>query len=225
MTTYWGVDSANPATARIANQLLFDYVSQLAGGMPAFWGRYIGGRYSLTPAEAGFLHSRDCRILLVYNGTLNNPSSIQGGLAEGTADAQKAILAAQTLATPPNVCIFADIETGWPLTVDWCRGWAIAVQQSGYKAGFYGNPLQSNALYFCEPYCSAYSSEPALVNSLVFSSEPEPGCSTAGNAPAFVPSTPSCNSAGTVVWQYAENCFNGQVDQDLAIDDGLAAMW
>ena len=225
MTTFWGVDSANPATAKFANELLFDYVRQLAGGMPAFWGRYIGGRYSLTPAEAGFLHSRGSRILVVYNGTINNPSSIQGGLAEGSADAQKAILAAQTLGIPANVCIFADIETGWLLTADWCRGWAIAVQQSGYKAGFYGNPLQSNAHYFSEPYGFAYNSEPALVHSLVFSSEPEPGCSTAGNAPAFAPSTPTCNPAGTVVWQYAENCFSGQVDQDLAIDAGLAAMW
>ncbi len=225
MTTFWGVDSANPANARFANALLYDYVTQLAGGVPSFWGRYIGGRYSLTPMEVSFLHSKGCRILVVYNGTLNNPSSIQGGIAEGTADAQKAVLAAQQLAIPTNVCIFADIETGWPVTADWCRGWAVAVQQSGYRAGFYGNPLQSNAPNFSVPYCSAYSSEPALANSLVFSSEPEPGCSTAGNAPAFAPSTPICNQTGTVVWQYAENCFNGQVDQDLAIDAGLAAMW
>ncbi len=98
MTTFWGVDSANPANARFANALLYDYVTQLAGGVPSFWGRYIGGRYSLTPMEVSFLHSKGCRILVVYNGTLNNPSSIQGGIAEGTADAQKAVLAAQQLA-------------------------------------------------------------------------------------------------------------------------------
>ncbi len=225
MSTFWGVDSASPASGRYANQLLYDYVRQLAGGMPAFWGRYIGGRYSLTPAEVGFLHSRGCRILVVYNDTLNNPSSVQGGLAEGTADAQKAVQAAQTLAVPLNVCIFADIETGWPVSADWCKGWATGVKQSGYKAGFYGNPLRTNASCFSEPYGAAYNAEPALADSLIFSSEPEPGCSTAGNAPPFAPSTPSCNVAGTVVWQYAENCFSGQVDQDLAIDAGMAAMW
>lgn len=225
MTTFWGVDSANPATGKVGKALLYDYVTQLAGSVPAFWGRYIGGRYSLTPGEASFLHSRGCRILLVYNGTHNNTSSIQGGSAEGTADAQKAIVAAQQLAIPANICLYADIETGWPVTPDWLKGWAIAVSQSGYKAGFYGNPLQSNALCFNNPYCSAYSLELSLADSLIFSSEPEPGCSTAGNAPSFAPSAPSCNAAGTVIWQYAENCFSGQVDQNLAIDAGFAAMW
>ncbi|MGB7846901.1 MAG: glycoside hydrolase domain-containing protein [Candidatus Acidiferrum sp.] len=225
MTTFWGVDSANPASSKVAGIPLYDYVTQQAGSTPSFWGRYIGGRYSVTSGEVAFLHSKGCKVLVVYNGTHNSVSSVQGGLAEGTADAQKAVVAAQNLAVPANVCIYADIETGWGVTVDWFKGWAITVKQAGYKVGFYGNPVQSNAPYFDHPYGSAYSSEQSLADSLVFSSEPEPGCSTAGNAPAFAPRVPSCNSAGTVIWQYAENCFSGQVDQDLAIDAGFAAMW
>jgi Rv2525c-like, glycoside hydrolase-like domain len=225
MTTFWGVDSANPANCKVGNMSLYDYVTEQAGCNPAFWGRYIGGRFSLTSKEAAFLHSKGCRILVIYNGTHNTVSSVQGGFAEGTADAKNAILAAQSLAIPTNVCIYADIETGWGVTVDWFRGWAIVVKQAGYKVGFYGNPLERNAPCFNNPYDSACSSELCLGESLVFSSEPEQGCSTAGNAPAFAPCAPSCNSAGTVIWQYAENCFSGQVDQDLAIDAGFAALW
>lgn len=97
-------------------------------------------------------------------------------------------------------------------------------QQACYKVGFYGNPLHSNAPCFSNPYCSAYRSEPSLAESLIFSFEPEPVCYTAGNAPSVAPRVPSCNAASTVIWQYAENCFSGQVDQELAIGAGLAAM-
>src|SRR5437879_4553305 len=103
MTTFWGVDSAQPANSMVQNQTLFDFITEQCGQPPAFWGRYIGGRFALTAVEEKFLHDRGCRILVVYNGTRNSPRSVQGGFAEGANDANKAIAAAQTLGIPGGV--------------------------------------------------------------------------------------------------------------------------
>jgi hypothetical protein len=231
MATFWGVDSALPANGMVEKQTLFDFITQQCGQAPAFWGRYIGGRFALTPAEAQFIHNKGCRILLVYNGTHNSPRSVQGGSAEGANDANKAIAAAQTLGVPDGVWIYADVESSWTPTSAWFQGWSDAMfnSQFGGAGGIYGNPNKTNAANFNVPYCNAFISDPNMRGTdgdaaYIFSSEPEPGCTTAAQAPAFAPDMPPCNP-NTVIWQYAESCFGGRVDEDLANDAGFASMW
>jgi len=224
----WGVDSAPAANLTVGGQSFFAYITQQAAGQPAFWGRYIGGSYALTAAEVTFIHSQNCKILVLYNGATNTTGSVKGGHAQGVADANKALSAASSLKIPTGVCIYVDIEAGWGMTAAWAEGWADTIAAAGYKVGFYANTLSSNAPYFNTPYCTAYNADASVAASYIFSSEPEPGCATKINAPAFAPATPSCNSAGTVVWQYAETCFqsgNNAVDLDITTTTGLDMMW
>src|SRR6266571_1028968 len=181
MTTFWGVDSAQPANSMVQNQTLFDFITEQCGQPPAFWGRYIGGRFALTAVEEKFLHDRGCRILV-------------------------------------GVWIYADVESGWTPTPEWFEGWSDTMlnSQFGGAGGIYGNPHKTNAANFNVPYCNAFNGDPNMRGTdqdaaYIFSSEPEPGCTTAAQAPAFAPDMPPCNP-NTVIWQYAENCFGGRVD-------------
>lgn len=49
-----------------------DYIANCAvqGTDPelVFWGRYIGGQYSVTAAEAASLHANGINLLVIYNG-------------------------------------------------------------------------------------------------------------------------------------------------------------
>src|SRR5439155_13578072 len=107
MTTFWGVDSAQPANSMVQNQTLFDFITEQCGQPPAFWGRYIGRRFALTAVEEKFLHDRGCRMLVVYNVTRSSPRSVQRGFAEGGNDANKGSCSPQTLCNPGGVCIYA----------------------------------------------------------------------------------------------------------------------
>lgn len=231
MTTFWGVDSAQPANSMVQGQTLLDFITQQCGQAPTFGGRYIGGNFALTSLEVEFLHDKGCRILVIYNGARNSPASVQGGLAEGANDANKAIAAAQALGVPDGVWIYADVEAGWQPSSAWFQGWSDTMfnSQFGGAGGVYGNPHKTNAANFNVPYCDAFNNDSNMQGTdsnaaYIYSSEPEPGCTAAANAPAFTPDMPPCNP-NTVIWQYAENCFKGLVDQDLANDAGFASMW
>jgi hypothetical protein len=231
MAVYWGVDSAASANSEVKGETLFDTIAQRAGRTPDFWGRYIGGKYALTPMEAQFLHNRNCKILVIYNGALDNSASVRGGFEEGVQDATKAITAAQAVGVAKATWIYADVEAGWSPTAEWFRGWSDTMLTSVYggAGGVNGNPHPVNAAHFNEPYCKAYTSDPNMQGDVeqashVYSSEPEPGCTSAADAPAYAPMMPPCNSK-VVVWQYAEGCFDGLVDEDLATDRGFASMW
>lgn len=231
MAIFWGVDSANSANHLVEAKTLFDVITQKAGQAPAFWGRYIGGRFALTRAEAQFLHNKNCKILIIYNGTHDTPASVQGGFQEGANDANKAISAAQALGVPEGVWIYGDLEASWKPTAEWFKGWSDTMLESQYggAGGVYGNPHPANSANFNKPYCDAFASDPNMQGddaeaAYVFSSEPEPGCTRAAGAPAFAPDKPPCNPK-TVIWQYAENCFDGLVDEDLANDAGFRSMW
>ncbi|HEX2714539.1 MAG TPA: glycoside hydrolase domain-containing protein [Candidatus Acidoferrales bacterium] len=225
------MDSADPVTQMVGSQALFDFIAENAGRAPDFWGRYIGGNYALVPMEAQFLHNRGCKILIIYNGTHNSPASVQGGYQEGVLDATRAITAAQGLGVPGGTWIYADIEASWKPTPEWFKGWSDTMLTSVYggAGGVYGNPHPANSANFNIPYCAAYTSDPNMQGDVdraahVYSSEPQPGCTSAANAPAYVPMNPPCNPK-TVIWQYAEGCFNGYVDEDLANDKGFSSMW
>lgn len=235
---YWGVDSALAANApmgaargpRHTRTTLFDHIAKLARRKPDFWGRYIGGKYALTSTEADFLLANDCSILVIYNGAYDGEKSVRGGQKEGVKDAQKAIAAATALAVPDGTYIYADIESGWRVTAKWLEGWSDTMHDSdfGGAGGVYANPLPMNAPNFNTPYCQAFNADERMRGSdgarggYIYSSEPEPGC---GRAPSrFAPAAPPCNP-NAVVWQYAESCYNGLVDQNLANDVGYWSMW
>jgi hypothetical protein len=229
---HWGVDSARSSNTPALDgaTLAFDAVTNRAGQPPEFWGRYIGGNYSLTATEAAFLHAANCKILLTYNGTSNSAGSVQGGFAEGQQDAATAIAAAQALTVPAGTAIYADVEGDWNPTSDWIRGWATAVAAANFTPGLYCDPTHGST--FDIAYCVASAAEPIVTGMYLWALHPEPNpqCMAAGAAPAFGPYTPSCGG-NSFLWQYTEDCWEDLlgvrqgIDMDQANDSAFNAMW
>ena len=217
-----------------------DYISAAAAAPPlsllTFWGRYIGGHFQLSVAEAADLHAANFRILVIYNGATDSPGSVQGGLPEGQSDAQSAIAAAGLLPLPPGAALFVDIENTWLVTSDWIRGWASVVAASGFTPGFYCNPNPGSSV-FSAAFCAAAALEPAVANSIVYSCNPtaDGSVNPAPARPGAIGATsPNCGPAA-LVWQYAIKCYQPnlnpatdkqfQVDLDCADDSIAALLW
>jgi hypothetical protein len=242
---YWGIDSATPANKDVAGATFFDRVVQWAGGRaPDFWGRYIGGPFALSQAEAQFIFEASqgaTRILVIYNGA--SSTSVQGGHKAGVEDALKALNAARALKISQGVWIYADIEAGWHVNSGWFVGWWQTMASSEYtnSGGFYCNPLPWNAPNFSDPFMHAWKTTvnahgAPRYNPPLYSCEPEPGCAyylpaKASGSPTFAPATIPGYTGPTSIWQYAENCVPNNtggiaVDLDLAADDHTyARMW
>jgi hypothetical protein len=159
---YWGVDSAAAATTKIhvgkgKTATLFDYVTDSLKRMPSYWGRYIGGRYQITPDEADYIFERSegqCRILVVYNGTHDSKNSVQGNFDAGVRDANNAMLAAASVGVPGGVMIWGDVEGVWQPTAEWFQGWWDGMYKSPY-AGMGGIYCRPTIPQLYEPYLKA----------------------------------------------------------------------
>jgi hypothetical protein len=85
--TPWGVDSWNPANAKIGGKTLFEIVTKDAGTFPQFWGRYVGGSTPpLSNNEADFIFHESggaCRILVAYNSLHNGTIPSRGCTSRG----------------------------------------------------------------------------------------------------------------------------------------------
>lgn len=137
---------------------------------------------------------------------------------------------------PRGVAIYADIEGGWQPSTAWIEGWSDAMFGSQYAGagGFYANTAPLQPAYFNDAYCAAFSADDNMRVSvgLIYANEPEPGCTTASNAPAFAPDAPDCNYGAAVLWQYAEECYAvpnsnqlGAFDEDIANATGWYYLW
>ncbi len=151
MTLYWGVDSSyHPADSPVRAPRsskpipLFDYVTQWAGRMPDFWGRYLNGNeIRLTPGEADFIFRQSggrCRILLVYTGIRDGHRERR---QDGVHAANQAIQRADALGVPSGVRIYADLE-GWRVGREWILGWWETMYQSRFagSGGLYGRAAE-----------------------------------------------------------------------------------
>ncbi len=180
---FWGVDSLTPANTQMGSGTFFDLVTAQAvkagGGPPGFWGRYIGpkaGAGALMQPEASFLHSKNCKVLLIYGDTYAYTSGknviMVSTYADGVFHARKAIndITARGLTVPKDksVWIYLDTEigtnpnTGKPFPVlppDFYRGWLDTMLGSVYggAGGVYGNTDPGQDPNFTLPYCQAYT--------------------------------------------------------------------
>jgi hypothetical protein len=244
---YWGVDSVTAPDHKLSiagHPTLYEHITKLAGQMPDFWGRYIGGHYAITAKEADALFDLSggqCRILLAYNGATNTHTSVGGGRAQGIHDAGKAVKAAKHVGVPPGVMIFADIEPNWHCTQEWFEGWfqGMFASQYGGMGGVYENPLAWNARNFRDPYIKAVQGDspfifmdPPSKARYLWSQQPNKGCKFPRQIDfGYIPAEPAGLSGVTVVWQYAINCLKptggkwGLIDMDLANDLGYNVMW
>lgn len=244
---YWGVDSLNPATHKMAvkgHPTLFQYVCDQAGRVPDFWGRYItGGKAGrLSQEEADYIFTTSdgaTRILPIYNQARPNPGSLTGKERQGEHDAAHAVKAASDLGIPAGVFLWCDIEPGWRTTAAWFRGWwkGMFNSQYGGMGGIYENPLKWNGGNFAKPYLEAlrgdspwvFQDPPAKARYL-WSQQPAKVNASLASVPAYAPAEPQGVRDVTVLWQYAIDCLRtggkwGNVDLDLANETGYDSMW
>lgn len=211
----WGVDSAASATST-----RYQCVSQNYG-KPAFWGRYLktipNVSEGLTREEINFLHENNVKIIPLYN----NFQRAQG-YNDGVIAAKDAIALAESFGFPKNTAIFANIEFHFTVDYEWIRGWVHTVASSGYLPGLYGDPVRGK---FNLAYCvAAAHDEKVKAQTILWSSQPKPGATKAGETPEFKPTTPNCQSS-VLIWQYGEKAPSCEIDTDLADPRILDHLW
>jgi hypothetical protein len=211
---WWAVDSVS----QVNDANLAAVRAWYQGGTPQVWGRYISdlNGITLTSTEVAYARAHGIYLyLLVADHT--SSCGTDSTYAQGVADAQTAIRAAQALKIPSGAVLFKDFEErssrcpGDP-GAGFMEGYFAQLQNSAlYKAGFYGNSYsQSNN--FAKSYCTAARAMVGFLdNTSIAASEPEPAFNNARgtvgphNAPAWAPTKPSCAlSTATTIWQYGE---------------------
>jgi len=204
----WGVDTVSPITSSFLSQVSYDL------GTPQFVGRYLDYSPRLSTSEAGYIHSRGIHILPIYSDLGGDT-----GYSTGVSRADAAISEARALGIPNGTIIIADIESNSSVNASYVQGWYNAISGAGYTAGYYENPYPGSS-EFNGAFCGAISGDSAVANSILYSSEPEPGgITTEADAPAFGPSGLLCSGQDrgghTRIWQYGEQGHSSiNVDTD-----------
>ncbi len=242
--TLWGVDTLAKANTSPngGTQTLYELVTSYYGRSPSFWGRYLNGSDPLDVAEVKYLlNEQFSQILPIYVA-----QNMANGKSGGVTDAKAALSTIESLmnqtGTGLEATIFVDMEDGdrggateAEITA-YLEGWAETIAASAqFSSGIY----YPTDCYNSSPWGCAFKaalSNSAVANSVLYSPEPEPGCSNPPG-PAGPPVRPCCSNtyygdtSRLAVWQYAESCgpfvcynpstgaYDGPcVDQDQAND-------
>lgn len=214
-------DSALAVTSMVQSNLnVFQDACDWYASTPKFWIRYLtGGGAGVTPidiAEVNFLHSKNVGIYLMYNGI--TPATLQKGYQGGTGDAQVAISLAKSLGAPSGVLLGGDVEAGWPLNVEWIKGWADTMKASIYggAGSLYGSISQP---YFATPYNQAVAESANAAEVLLFGAAWNQKPWSKVTKPKWQPPVTSQQNANRVfAWQAAGASYGGIVDLDLIAD-------
>jgi hypothetical protein len=206
----WGVDSASGVTTELYQCVLKNF------GKPSYWGRYLtrveGASEGLTKEEVELLHNSGTKILPIYN---NFREAL--GYDRGRVVAQNAAFQAKRLGIPTGTVLFANVERFFQVDKDWIKGFVDAMYPSGYKPGFYHDPVQGG---FSTAYCQAVQENNEVANqAILWSAEPDIGVTKARLAPAFQPKKPPCK-ANVWAWQYGRDSKTCPIDTNL-IDQRL----
>ncbi|KZZ85255.1 glycoside hydrolase domain-containing protein [Bacillus sp. SJS] len=204
----WGIDSAKKA-----DQDLYNCVKKYYG-TPAYWGRYLadvpGVSRGLSKLEISFIHSKGIKVLPIYNVFDQAIQYDKGAIA-----VRNAVFHARRLDIAEGTVIFANIEHFFSVQPEWIAAWAEKMSETGYRPGFYHDPVKGD---FSEAYCAAVSKNSKIANqSILWSTRPETGTSKEYEAPPFNPAKPPCK--GNVwIWQYGRDAKNCPIDTNLADD-------
>jgi hypothetical protein len=208
----WGVDSASPADEKLYQCVLRQF------GKPRFWGRYLStvprASSGLTTQEISFLHSHGIKILPIYNRFRHAV-----GYNNGATEARHAASYANRLGIQRGTFLFANIEHFFRVNEAWIRGWVQAIRNSGYRSGFYHDPVRGP---FRFAFCQAAARDSRIRSETVlWSAQPEKHVTSAQTAPGFAPYTPHCG--GNVwVWQYGRDSKTCPIDTNI-MDERLIA--
>lgn len=204
----WGVDSVYRA-----DSLLYEYVKEKYGA-PKYWGRVITASQkasvALSEREAAFLHSKDIRILPIFD-------EVSGaiGFEKGTIAASNAVFHARKAGVPKEKALFANIGSLTDIDSEWLYGWTERVLASGYRPGCY---YTFQNVQFFNSYCKmAAHDKGAARDLLLWCSGPYEYMSSERKAPLFKPAVPHCRS-NTWIWQYGGENEHTPIAANLADD-------
>lgn len=150
MTMIYGVSSNLEANLKLSNGFqTYDWIVR-KNRFPQFWGRSIDGSCRIQREEIEFLHGKNCRIALIYNGATEEGACSLYGVEDGVC----AVEAAQSLGVPSGegYAIFAKIQPEWQVWENWIYGFAETVSEAGFVPGFIANTDSSINCSFDRSY-------------------------------------------------------------------------
>lgn len=213
--TSWGVDSAAAVNNQVYDCVVTNY------GKPEFWGRYLTtvpqAAEGLTPAEIAFLHQKGVKVMPIYSAFREATVYRNGQIA-----ARNAIFNLQRLGFPKDTFVFANVEHFFLVDDGWIRGWVDTLYTSGYRPGFYHDPIKGD---FRIAYCNAVKKDRKVaIQSVLWSAEPEPGITKKTDAPNYNPASPPCE-ANVWAWQYGRDSKVCPIDTNLIDNRLLNNLW
>ncbi|ULT56623.1 DUF1906 domain-containing protein [Neobacillus drentensis] len=214
-TIVWGVDTASRVDQAFLQCVKDNY------GAPAVFGRYLETKgdvsIGLSKEEVNFLHQQGIKILPIFN---HFKEAV--GYQNGVAEAKEAIAYAQKIGIPKGVAIFADIEPTYPVDEAFIRGWVETLNSSPYKPGIYGVFTPDSQL--SAAYQVAVSKNKNLqTQTILWSSNPDPGVTKKNKAPAFQPGAPK--NMKISIWQYGIDGKTCNIDTNLTQSTVLDQLW
>jgi hypothetical protein len=211
----WGVDTASKLDHAFLQCVVDNY------GKPSVFGRYLetkeGVSAGLTPEEVELLHNQGIKIIPIYNHFTNATT-----YENGTQEAQAAIAYAQQIGIPEGKAIFADIEPTYPVDEAFIRGWVDTLLGSPYKPGIYGVFTTDSALTAAYQAAMA-SNQNVQSQTIIWSSNPDPGVTPQANAPEFQPGAPA--NVPVSIWQYGIDGETCNIDTNLIQSTILDYLW
>ncbi|WP_342042674.1 glycoside hydrolase domain-containing protein [Bacillus sp. OTU2372] len=214
-TIVWGVDTASNVDQAFLQCVKENY------GAPSVFGRYLETKgdvsMGLTKEEVDLLHRQGIKILPIFNHFIEAV-----GYDKGAAEAKEAIAYAQKIGIPKGVAIFADIEPTYPVDEAFIRGWVNTLASSPYKPGIYGVITTDSEL--SAAYQAAVSKDKKVQRETVlWSSNPDPGVTAKNKAPAFQPGAPK--NINISIWQYGIDGEACNIDTNLIQSTVLNKLW
>ncbi|PFN80671.1 hypothetical protein COJ85_30160 [Bacillus sp. AFS076308] len=214
-TIVWGVDTASNVDQAFLQCIKDNY------GEPSVFGRYLETKgdvsMGLTKEEVELLHQQGIKILPIFNHFTEAV-----GYDKGVAEAKEAIAYAQRIGIPKGVAIFADIEPTYPVDEAFIKGWVDTLASSPYKPGIYGVFTPDSKL--SAAYQAAASNHKNVQDQTVlWSSNPDPGVTAKNKAPAFQPGAPK--NMNISIWQYGIDGEACNIDTNLIQSTVLNKLW
>ncbi len=224
MKTMFGVYSVTPINKKLKNgYTMYDWVKRQKC-FPAFCMRTLSGENEIAAEEIEFLKSKDCKIGLVIRDLTEAAVSA----VSGTADALKAVDAAEELGVPQNkgIVLFAEIKPQWSVNHNWMISFTQTVKANGYVPGFIGNTDSSKNFNF-DRQCSHFVQATKDVNcfgAVYMATEPK----HTGRPGEWTPYCPSAlEPADISIWSCGTTTFDSQQVEDVYAKDDkvLEIMW
>ncbi|MFD0826917.1 glycoside hydrolase domain-containing protein [Neobacillus sp. M.A.Huq-85] len=213
--TLWGVDSATKVDKAFLKCVKKHY------GKPAVFGRYLetkeGISTGLTKKEADFLHKEGVKVIPIFNHFIDAT-----GYKKGVSEAKEAIRYAKRIGIPKGTAIFADIEPKYPVDEGFIRGWVDTLHKSDYKPGIYGVFTKESKV--TSAYKKAMEKDKNIQDqTIIWSSNPEPGITNKDSAPKFKPKAP--DKVNVSIWQYGIDGQTCNIDTNLIQSEVIDALW